>query len=248
MTSKQAIITAVTMLSETFRQPVADAGFEGYILALEDIEPSELAKVTKRAVRECKFMPTPAELLALAGKGGPQQLAADTAAAWEAALWARRKHDYTTGVDFGPLVNAVIRNLGGWVNFCEGRTERDLVFLRKKFEELYAALATQDRASLNGMPLAGAFGGMERVAIAGVLPPLQLAAEATAVADVVRELADGKAIPRAYVAPAADSELRPKLEADRKADAAERKREREAHDDKAAEKIAELRARLEVAL
>jgi hypothetical protein len=194
MTKTQSVAAAVTMLSETFRQPLSEAGAKGYILGVEELTVEQVGMVCRRALRECKFMPTPAELLALAGKAGPQVLAAEIAEAWTAARRARRVHSYTTGVDFGPLVNAVIRSMGGWLVFCGHNDDALEAFERKKFETAYAAFRARGELGSMGEPLRGEFPGVERVAIGGqAAPARQLESKRGPVADVVRELAEAKA-------------------------------------------------------
>lgn len=192
MTSKQTFITMITMLSSTFRQQLDQPAIDGYWLSLEDLTEDEFKDVCKRALRESKFMPSPAELLAFAGKAGAKAMEARIAQAWDAVRGAMDKHDYTTSVDFGPLVNAVVRSCGGWVELC-AKSIPDLVWTRKEFARLYEAFAEKDPASLHGETLRGAFSGaVVRVPIGGVTPPLALPAKRSEVADLVRSLADDK--------------------------------------------------------
>jgi hypothetical protein len=194
MKIQEAIATAVTTLSETFRQPLTDAGAMGYVIGLDDLTQEQLAVATKRAIRESKFMPSPAELRGFAGKDESKSIARRAAIAWEAALAAAHRHDYTTSVDFGPLVNAVIRNLGGWVKFCDGPA--DPTWQRKRFEEVFALLAEQDASSLHGQALAGAFGGAPvPVLIPGETPvtrQLGAVGDGPGARDLARQLAEAK--------------------------------------------------------
>jgi len=195
MNKTQTTVSAVTMLSEYFRQPLTEAALEAYLIGLDELSQEQVGMVAKRAIRESKFMPSAAELLAFAGKGGPQVLAAEIAEAWTAARWARRVHSYTTGVDFGPLVNAVIRSMGGWLVFCGHNDDALEAFERKKFETAYAAFRARSELGAMGEPLRGEFGGIERVAIGGRAPARQLEAKPAPVTSLVRELADAKAAP-----------------------------------------------------
>lgn len=195
MNQKQAVVTAVTMLSESFRQPLTEAAIEGYAIGLEDLTHEQLAVATKRAIRESKFMPTPAELRAFAGMGGPRALEAAAIEAWEAVRRAMDEHDYTDSVDFGPLVNAVVRNLGGWQWLCDQKVT-GLPFVRKDFERVYGLLVTAHVGSLRGEALRGSLGAPAvRIRIgAGPAPLRQIeSSERAPVAAVVRELANGKA-------------------------------------------------------
>lgn len=240
---RTAFADTMTALQVAFGQPADPSVTASYWLFLGELDLPAFKAAAMKAGRELKFFPRPAELLALAGKGGPQAATAAAAEAWEAVRWARRVHSYTTGVDFGALVNAVLRNMGGWLAFCD-KSDEAMVWERKKFEELYAAFSSRDHASLNGGPLPGKFAGVERVRVAGVLPPLQLPAAPNPVTAVVRELADGMAMPRTEPSQAGRTDISAQLEADRQAEALERKRDREAHDAVAAAKIEQLRQRV----
>lgn len=122
---------------------------------------------------------------------------------------AMNKHDYTRSVDFGPLVNAVVRNMGGWLWLCD-RDKDDLTFDRKKFEELYTLLSVKPQDELRGAYLPGQFGGpVERIAIDGVTPARQLEAPHSEEArDLVRVLANGHSLepPREKTPPARSQE------------------------------------------
>lgn len=180
----------IVMLSETFGRPLLDGGLEGYRLALRDLTDDQLARAVGRALRESKFMPSPSELRDLAGAGTK----ANALVAWDAVRAAMRKYGYTTSVDLGPLVNAVVRNMGGWRRLDDMATAELDVWGKKEFERVYALLATQDPERLNGAPLAGAFGGEPvRIAISGQMPQRQIEA-AAAGPSPARALAEAKAL------------------------------------------------------
>lgn len=173
MTKREHFATSIALLASTFNRTLPAAGIEGYWLTLQGLGEDELANATKRALAECRFMPAPAELLALAARG--RSLTADMAVAWQAVRRAINVHDYTDSVDFGPLVNAVVRNLGGWLRLCAlGREDLD-VWARKEFERIYTAFVEKDPATLNGDPHMGEFKTPPvPIAIGGVLPPQQI--------------------------------------------------------------------------
>jgi hypothetical protein len=190
MTIQQAIATAVTTLSEAFRQPLTDVAARGYMIGLDDLTHEQVAMAMKRAIRESKFMPSPAELRAFAGAGGARATETVAVEAWEAVRSAMDRHDYTVSVDFGSLVNAVVRNLGGWAWLCDQRLSA-LPFVRKDFERVYALLAATQLESVRGEPLAGAFRGAPvRVPIGNALPPSRgaLPEQRGPAADNVRKL------------------------------------------------------------
>jgi len=191
MTKREAIVTSITLLAANFNRETSAPLFESYWLVLSDVSPEEIATATRRALAECKFMPTTAEFLKLTGHG--RSVAFDSAQAWEAVRRAVDVHDYTTSVDFGPLVNATMRNIGGWLRLCDLPREDLDVWARKEFERIYLEFADKDAQSLHGDPLRGAFGGVPvRVAIGGKMPPRALPAAPNPVSDLVRKLADAK--------------------------------------------------------
>lgn len=142
-------------------------------------------------------MPTPAELLELASAGGPRALAAEIAEAWGAVRAAMDRHDYTTSVDFGTLVNAVVNNLGGWQQLCD-KSIPDLVWERKKFEELYAAFRAKPPGEMPDAGFCrGSFGGAPvRIAIGGSKPLIAIEAPKNGAHQLVRDLADEKTLRR----------------------------------------------------
>lgn len=157
MTKREAFVAVMNMLGETFNRPMTAGLLEGYWLAVEDLTEGELRTATRAALATSKFMPAPAELRAYARP--PRNPNVDVVQAWQAVRRAIDKHDYlVASIDFGPLVNAVIRNLGGWDAFCRATLPEldNPGWLRKKFEEVYKTLATADATTLHGQPLDGA--------------------------------------------------------------------------------------------
>lgn len=173
MKSSERFQAAIALLAGAFNREMGHAAIEAYWIALQCLTELELSAATTRALSECRFMPSASELLAFAGRGS--SLEAETVEAWEAVRRAIDRHDYTDSVDFGPRVNAVVRNLGGWLRLCALPLEELNVWARKEFERIYGAFAGKDSAALNGDPHMGAFGGAPiPIAIGGRLPVRQL--------------------------------------------------------------------------
>lgn len=157
MTKKEHFASVMTMLAETFGRSLTDAMLDGYWLVLEDLPEEELRGAARKVLATQKFMPSPAELLAVARP--PRNPNADVVQAWQVVRRAIDKHDYLVAtIDFGPLVNAVIRNLGGWDTLCRATLPEldNPGWLRKRFDEIYKALATAEPTTLHGQPLEGA--------------------------------------------------------------------------------------------
>ena len=190
---RDALRAGLASLAIAFNRPADKELATVYWLALRDLTAEEIGVAVERALGQCRFFPPPAALRALAGKDHR----AAVAEAWEAVRRAVDVHDYTTSVDFGPLVNAVVRNIGGWQRLCALDREALDVWARKEFERIFEAFAPKDPGALNGAPHRGAFGGAPvRIAIGGKLPPRMLREDprsnAGQLRSLVRELADGK--------------------------------------------------------
>lgn len=180
----------LTALAIVTGQVVTKPMRAAYWQFLRDLSIGDFKRAVGEAGRTIRFFPKPAELRELAGAGEK----AAALAAWDAVRAANRKHGYTVGLDFGPLVNAVLRNMGGR-RYLEDTPVSELdVWGKKEFERVYGLLATQDPLALNGAALAGAFGGAPvRIAIAGHAPSRQLEASSNVPA-VVCALAESKAL------------------------------------------------------
>lgn len=191
MTNREAFATLIRVLAATFSVELSPAAIEGYWLVLSELSEDQLKVALRRGLAECKFMPRPAELLAFVG--GPNR-ETQIAIAWEAVRRAIDKHDYTDSVDFGPLVNAVVRNLGGWQRLCALGTEALDVWARKEFERVYALFADVPVDSLHGDPHRGVFGGPPVWIQIGNTPhpPRALPAKQNPAIGLVRDLADAK--------------------------------------------------------
>lgn len=195
--TRETFTAAITVLASSLRADVSPALLEGYWLALKDLADDEMAGATRAALQTSKFMPSPAELLAFAGRA-PRDLAAEAVLAWQAVRAAMDSHDVYANVDFGPVVNSVLHNLGGWLYLCE-QSLPDLEWRRKDFERVYKLVADKEPSLLNGASHFGQWrtGPVLRLQIPGLpemlpaLPELETPQSAE-MRKVVRELADGK--------------------------------------------------------
>jgi len=66
-TEKQRFAVLIQALGATFRTEVSAAMAEGYWLGLSDIPLSKVQQAVQLAIRESRFMPTPAELRSYVG-------------------------------------------------------------------------------------------------------------------------------------------------------------------------------------
>lgn len=150
---REEFVTLITALSRTFSRDADEATFTGYELGLSDVPIDRLKMAIVRAIRERKFMPTVAELRELAG-----ELTSDVRAvkAWDALQQAVVAHGYTVSVDFDdPVINATVRNLGGWERICELPASEFDKWLHKDFDRTYTALCQAGIGPDAGAPLLG---------------------------------------------------------------------------------------------
>lgn len=136
-------------LLAAFNRDGSEALLEAYWIALgEDLEDDELAAAVKRALKEKKaFMPTPAELLELAGLGRGD-ITDEGIIAWETVRLAiGRCGAYRSVVFDDPRITAAVRSLGGWVRLCGLEAADFEVWARKEF------LKTFETWTRRGVPL-----------------------------------------------------------------------------------------------
>lgn len=63
---KKAIAVCVGVLGEAFRQKVSDVTIRAYEIGLDGMSAAAINHAVERAIRECRWMPVPAELRAFA--------------------------------------------------------------------------------------------------------------------------------------------------------------------------------------
>lgn len=144
----------LSALAATFRVEADVALFTGYWMGCEDLELGAFKRACGAAIRQCKFMPTVAELRELAGvpkSGDIAEQAADVADQARAFVGAYRSPRFQDAI-----INAVIRSMGGWTAFCDTPDEQWIAFDRKKFVEHYKRIVNTGAskeaiASLGGL-------------------------------------------------------------------------------------------------
>lgn len=106
----------LTGLSEMFGKEFSDALLEMYFQALADLSIEQVQFAAERAIRECTWLPKPAELRAFVqGSSGDK-----AEAAWDLAVESYRKAGAFKSVLFedGFVGQAIVTVFGGWVEFC----------------------------------------------------------------------------------------------------------------------------------
>ena len=158
----------ITALARTFNREADEPLLLGYWMGLEDIDMAAVNKGASRAMRECKFMPTVAEIRELSG----QMLPADRAAlAWEAFRKALQIHGCYESVSFDDkLINATVRNLGGWGRVDERLEREGETWVRKEFEKVYQMFLRTGATAGQALAL----GGLHETNNDGVVVPLMI--------------------------------------------------------------------------
>lgn len=146
---------AITALAASFRAESDEAMLEGYWWALDDLPLEAVQRAVRSAMRQCKFMPAAFELRELSGVMSNQ---ARAVLAWAAFEKAVRIHGGYETINFDdPLINATVRNLGGWERCCLLPCEEFDKWLRKDFERVYLALLSSGVSAEAAAPLIGVF-------------------------------------------------------------------------------------------
>lgn len=136
---KSDFALAIGAMMETFGTEATKGLLHGYWMGLCDLDLAAVQKAVALSMRQCDRRPTPADLRRLAGESTSEQQAA---IAWGVVLdTVTRCGPYKAIAFQDRAINAVIRNLGGWPNFCERFTNsREEEFARLAFEKTYIRL------------------------------------------------------------------------------------------------------------
>ncbi len=137
---KKRFTSLIQALAAQFRIETSEALFEGYWMALDDLSLADVERSVRAAIRGCERMPAGSELRRLAGEMTTGSRAVQ---AWGAMVKAIGQHGGYRSVDFDDVViNATIRNLGGWQKLCQTEEQELQKWVRKDFERIYSALTT----------------------------------------------------------------------------------------------------------
>jgi hypothetical protein len=134
--TKQIFEDGLRVLFATLGKTPTPDQLRGYVVALRKLSTEQFQRAIERALEECKTFPTPAHLIELSGYA---TLPRRAMIAWGDAVKAVERHGCYRHVNFEDrVINAVIREFGGWVTFItlfSGAKEEE--FLRMKFLKIY---------------------------------------------------------------------------------------------------------------
>lgn len=126
----------LTSVSSLYGKPMSKSLVELYWAALQRFELAEVKQALQAHVNhpDCgQYMPKPADVVRfLQGDSRSQALQA-----WSHVLRTIREvGSYTSVIFDDPLIHAVIRDMGGWVEFCQV-SEKERPFRERNFTERY---------------------------------------------------------------------------------------------------------------
>lgn len=150
---KPTFATALEALASTFRVEPSPALYEGYWMSLDDLPLASVLTAIKSAMRQCERMPSGAELRKLTGEMGAGTRAVHAFGALSRAI---RQFGAYGSVDFDDaVINATVRNLGGWQRVCSMEAEEFDKWFRRDFERVYSQLCATGISAEAGKYLAG---------------------------------------------------------------------------------------------
>lgn len=150
---KEQFAVTVNALAAQYRVEPNTPMLTGYWMGLSDLTLDAVNRAATEALRTSEFMPTVAKIRELAGILNPADRAVIS---WRALCKAMVKHGYYDSIEFDdPVLNATIRNLGGWIEWAERSEHEDEKWLRKDFERVYISLCRSGVSPVEGGPLVG---------------------------------------------------------------------------------------------
>jgi len=130
--------TVMRLLAATYDKEATMDVIEAYWGALKDLPLADIQHASQTARMRMEWMPRPAHLRKLAGDVEPDHRAA---IAWQAVRQALSQQGTYTSVNFDdPVINATIRNMGGWTALGQKDEKEFEVWGRKEFERVYQAI------------------------------------------------------------------------------------------------------------
>jgi hypothetical protein len=134
---KAKFVSVVAGLAELYNRSLTDASIELWWLACKKMSIESFEAAVARHMHDPqrgRFMPTPADLVHQIARRRPTAISA-----WAEVLDAMEAHGAYQSVVFQDgVINAVIRDLGGWPALCRRQgTDANPVWIRKEFEGRY---------------------------------------------------------------------------------------------------------------
>ncbi len=141
------LVRVLELLGATFNEKISDLRSEGYLMGLSDLSIEDVERGARRALKESKFFPRPAELRDLAvgsaidrAELGWLELLAEVR---RIGAWGRPELSLTVS-------HAAIEIWGSWRQLCETLPGEgpELLGWAKKFKSAYAAMTSPSRLTI----------------------------------------------------------------------------------------------------
>lgn len=155
LTDHEVRLAAVLAMCELFRPQLSEEGVDLYARSLSDIPAAQVVAACARLAATAKFRPVPSEVRETCGAGLSQ--ASDRAAfAFQALKDAIPRVGVYRSPDFDDhLINATVRNLGGWQRACDMPQSEFDVWYRKEFIQVYEMFCRVTPGEAQAAPLTG---------------------------------------------------------------------------------------------
>ena len=141
MATTEAVTVAMKIFSETYLKEISKETARAYDAALSELTDKELSGAIAACMRQCKYFPSPAEIIEFAGKQ-QQTPTASIGAIFDRLIGIARKSGRYRAYKFtDPLTAVAVRRIGGWSRLCDA-TEIDARMMRSSFVDAYMSART----------------------------------------------------------------------------------------------------------
>lgn len=133
---RQNFAAGIGLLCEAFRKEPTKAMLRAYWLALHDMSVDDFGRAVQVCLRECKFLPSPAEIRERCGVS--HEITA--AQQWDHVMARYRVTGGSEG-DLDEVARKVLGLLGGYKRIGNRSSDENDTWTRKEFIRLYSELA-----------------------------------------------------------------------------------------------------------
>jgi len=150
---RQEFATIMAALCAAFNKELDEPTLQAYWMACEDMPLSEFRIGATRCMREMEYLPKPGHIRRSGGALTPESRCV---LAFEVMSRTVSEQGAYASVCFDdPLINATIRNMGGWLEICNSPADKFNGLIRRDFERIYRALLESGIREESGRYLAG---------------------------------------------------------------------------------------------
>jgi len=168
---KPQFLQILTGLSDLYGSELSRVSISLYWESLKKYKIDMISIAASAHVKHSKWMPKPSEFIDVVRQNeiSPEERAT---LAWGAVSRAAKSIGSYSCVDFDdPLINATVRNMGGWPRICTQPAEHFESFIRRQFIADYVVLCKANLSPESLLPLRGTFDKDNPRKIETGLPP-----------------------------------------------------------------------------